>query len=298
MIDLTQLKFTQDNYEKKNFSASDFGKSMIDLYFAFTKEPVTNPPEWYDTLKWGAGKGVEESMLDILKMNGIVKEDYDQKKDGRIEHKYKGIQINGYIDALSLNETPIEIKSINNKNQFDIGKYEAGNPRESYVGQLATYMEAKGKDRGILFVASVDGLSYFVFECFALGAGKYKCGNTVVDLYKEWDKWDFLKKSLEENMTPVDEYLKENIYKYPVDKIDWTTISAGDISKARNGHKVLGDWQVSWSPWKNRIIKLQGTVPGYSKEELACILEKTEGYTTWNKTGKKSKSSKKAEIVV
>ena len=281
MIDLNNLKFVQEDRKKEHFYASDFGKPLIDLYFAFTDEPITNPPEWYETLKWGSGKGVETAMLDILKMNGIVKEDYDQKEHGRIEHKYKGIQINGYIDALSIDGYPIEIKSINNKNVYDIGKYEAGNPRENYVGQLATYMEAKGEKRGFLFVASIDGLNYFWFECLAQGNGIYKCGNVVVDLYKEWDRWCDLFDKLDKPLSK--EIIMEFRYKYPVKEIDWHTVSATDISKARNGHKVLGDWQPLYSPWKNKIVKLQGDVLGYTQEEMNEIMTKTDGYTTWKK---------------
>lgn len=286
MIDLNDLKFIQDDYQKKNFSASDFGKPLIDLYFAFTAEPVSNPPEWADTLKWGAGKGVEEQMLLILKMNNLVKEDYNQKQDGRIELKYKSIQINGYIDALSVNGIPLEIKSINNKNAYDIGKYESGTPRENYVGQLATYMEAKGEKRGFLFIASIDGLNHFWFECTSLGNGKYKCGTVTVDLYKEWDRWVELKGRIDlvKANAPYQEYLWEYVYKYPVAELDWHKISATDISKARNGHKVLGDWQVTYSPWKDTIVKLQGDTLGYTNEELSMIKEKTEGYTTWKKT--------------
>lgn len=286
MIDLNNLKFVQEDRKKEHFYASDFGKPLIDLYFAFTDEPITNPPEWYETLKWGSGKGVETAMLDILKMNGIVKEDYDQKEHGRIEHKYKGIQINGYIDALSIDGYPIEIKSINNKNGYDIGKYEAGNPRENYVGQLATYMEAKGQTRGFLFVASIDGLNYFWFECTAQGNGIYKCGNVVVDLYKEWDRWVQLKKELD-NFTLNPNYIWEHRYKYPIEEIDWKLTSNDKISKARNNHAVIGDWEILYSSWKNRIIDLQDDSLGYTQEEINKILLMTDGYTTWQKQKKK-----------
>lgn len=281
MINLEDLQFKQDDYTKKNFAASDFGKSMIDLYFAFTGEPVTNPPKWSDTLKWGAGKGVEEQMLLILKMNGVVAKDYNQKPDGRIEHKYKTIQINGYIDALSVDGTPIEIKSINNANKNDIRKYESGTPRENYVGQLATYMEAKGQQRGFLFVASIDGLSHFWFECTALGNGKYKCGTVVVDLYEQWDKWVELKKAVDVGnpMIDLDSYIMEHRYKYPIENIDWNKVSVTDIGKARNGKKVIGDWEVTWSNWKNRIVELQGDVLGYTDQEMARINELTKGYS-------------------
>lgn len=58
-------------------------------------------------------------------------------------------------------------------------------------------------------------------------------------------------------------------------------MSKGDISKARNGHKVLGDWQILYSPWKDLIIKRQGAELGYNAEEITKIKQLTEGYTTW-----------------
>lgn len=283
MIDLNQLKFISEDRKKENFHASDFGKPLIDLYFSFTGEPQTNPPEWYETLKWGAGKGVEEAMLNLLKSNGIVDENYNQKEHGRIELKYKDIQINGYIDAIAKDGTPIEIKSINNKNSYDISKYENGYPRDSYVGQLATYMEAKGKEVGYLFVASIDGLHYFWLECNKIGNGIYKCCNITINLYQEWDKWCELKNKMQTITEPLKEWIDEYPYKYDINELDWKTVSSGDISKARNGHKVIGCWQPLYSNWKDKIVKLQGTELGYTNQELSIIKQKTEGYTVWKK---------------
>lgn len=276
---LSEFKIKHEKREKKAFYASDFGKPVLDLYFAFKGIDPTNPPQWNDTLKWGAGKGVEENMLKVLKDSGFVDENYDQKEHGRIEIEREGIKINGYIDAKTKDGLPVEIKSINNKNQFDIAKYEDGKPRENYVGQLAIYMDALGVDIGYLLVASIDGLNYFLFECKKTGERKYKCKDTEVDLDKEYRRWSVLyDKNVVNNELPN---IFDKLYKYPLDSIDWRKQSKSNIQKARNNQKVLGDFEVTYSPWCDKIIELQGQKRGYSDEEIRIILEATKGYTTW-----------------
>lgn len=279
---LTELKYFEEPRQKKAFHASDVLKPDIDLYFAISNEPKTNPPAWNDTLKFGAGNGVEAQMLKILKMNGIVAEDYDQKTHGRIEIERAGVEIHGYIDAKSITGIPIEIKSINNANKHDILKYQKGEPRDSYVGQLSVYMDALGMDTGFLFVASIDGLHHFWLECNRIRDRVYRCGKVEIDLDKEYKRWADIKSNVEQGILP-ESYVTQYVYKLDINTLDWTKVSASAISKARNGHKVLGDWQVLYSPWKDKIIKLQGSTLGYTDEELSIVREKTKGYSTWKK---------------
>lgn len=277
---LHKLKYTQETREKGAFYASDFGKPLLDMYFAFKGVKPSNPPKWYDTLKWGAGKGVEDAILDIFKMSGIVQEDYNQKEHGRIEIEREGIRINGYIDAKMKDGTPIEVKSINNANRWDVMKYERNEPRSNYVGQLAVYIDALGMDNGNLFVSSIDGLHRFWFDAKKEGM-TVKCGETVVDLDSEYKRWAKLWNDhvLTDTMPDIWEYR----YKIPVEEVDWRSLSKTDISKARNGSKVIGDFQVSYSPYKDLIIELQGDTLGYTERELDYILDATKGYTTWEK---------------
>ena len=276
---LDRLTYKSQRRNKTAFYASDFGKSTLDLYFQFKGEEATNPPKWYDTLKWGAGNGVEASLLNILKENGIVEQDYDQKLHGKIDIEREGVSIHGYIDAKAKDGTPIEIKSINNANKFDIRKYENNLPRENYVGQLAVYIDALGLDRGRLLVCSIDGLHRFEFDCIRLGGRRFKCGETVVDLDKEYKRWANLWNDNVKKDTPPDIF--QYRYKIPVDEINWKMLSKTDISKARNGQKVIGDWQIQYSDYKDKIVALQGSELGYSLEEIAKIKELTAGYTTW-----------------
>jgi len=276
---LSDFKVNLEQREKTAFYASDVYKPVLDLYFRFNGVEPTNPPHWYDTLKWGAGNGVEEAMLKVLKDSGFVEEEYDQKEHGRIDIEREGVEIHGYIDAISKDGLPIEIKSINNKNRFDIENYENGKPRQNYVGQLAVYMDALGVDRGYLLVSSIDGLHRFLLECEALDNRKYKCCNTEVDLDKVYKRWSRL---WEHNITK-DTIPKatEYTYKYSLKDMDWKTQSKTNITKARNGHKVLGDWQITYSPWKDKIIEMQEESIGYTPEEIIFIKEQTKGYTRW-----------------
>lgn len=277
---LEKLTIKEKPHEKKAFWASDYGKSMFDVWANFKQIPKTNPTKWYETLRMSAGKGVEEAMLKVLKESGIVDESYKQEEQGRIEIERENFKINGYVDAITNAEygnLPIEIKSINNANDFDIARYERQQPKENYVGQLAIYLDALDKERGYLFVASVDGLHRFWFDCKKTGYRKYKCGETEVDLdamYKKWAKF------YETYVLGDKEFEPDCIYKYDIEKIDWKGLSANAISQARNNRKVIGDWQVSYSPWKNLIVEKQGTVLGYTDAELKRIKELTDGYTS------------------
>lgn len=278
---LDTLVYKSEYKEKKNFYASDFGKPIYELYLKYKGIPETNPPKWSDTLKWGAGKGVETAMVDVLKQSGIVPQDYVQETHGGFKMEREGITISGYMDAKNMEGLPIEIKSINNKNAFDIMNYENKKPRENYVGQLSIYMDFLGVDKGFLFVASIDGLSTFWLECNKVGERLYQCGEIIVDLDKQYKQWSKLKTEYVDK--DVEPSVWQYVYKYDVDKIDWKTISAGDISKARNGKKVLGNWQISYSNFKDLIIEKQGATLGYSLEELEKINKATSGYTTWSK---------------
>lgn len=275
---ITDLKITFEDRPKTAFYAGDTFKSALDLYFGFTHEPKTNPPEWFETLKWAAGNGVESAMLKVLKENGKVPQDYDQKIHGRVDIEREGVPIHGYIDAKTVDGEPIEIKSINNANYEDVKKYKMGNPRENYVGQLAIYLDALDLDHGYLFVSSIDGLNRFWFDCRKIGHRLYKCGNVTVDLDKEYKRWASI---YFDNVIPgIMPDIWEYRYKVPVSEVNWKSLKDGAIIKARNNHAVIGDYQIGWSDWKDKIVELQGETLGYTKEELEYIKEQTAGYSS------------------
>ena len=283
------LKLKREEHKRQGFHASDFGKIGFDIYHSFIGTPETNPAAWNESLKWAAGKGVELQMVQILKDNGIVAADYSQAEEDTLTMERLGVPIRMKIDAMvSKNDfdlvegCPIEIKTINNKNSFDIKKYAEGFPRESYVGQLAIYMDYLQKETGYLFVASIDGLNNFWFECKKTGEGKYQCGQTQVDINKEYERWAKIWKCVQDKVEP--DPFEFGRYKIPVGDILWNKVSKTDISKARNGMKVIGDpeaWHVSYSSYKNLLLKAQGIIePGYTEQEIEQIKLATAGYST------------------
>lgn len=277
---LDKLQYLSPPYTKTHFSASDFGKSELELWLKMNNVPETNPSNWRSYTRMNAGNGVEEVLLKTLQDSGVVDEYYIQEFDGRVEFDREGLEIHGYMDAVTKENdlgvepgVPIEIKSINNKNTFDIRDYTNGKPRENYVGQLAIYMDFLKSDVGYLFVCSVDGLHSFFLKCEKVGDGLYKCGSVVVNINNEYKRWAKILKQKPD--------IFEYRYKYPLEKIDWKKLSKSAISKARNNQAVLGDWQITYSPYKDFIIELQGETLGYTDKELIFIRDKTEGYTTW-----------------
>lgn len=281
---LEKLKYIEKPYEKKNFSASDFDKWELDLYLALIGHPVTNTKNPRSSIRLTTGSAIEDAVMEIYKMNGIVEEHYDQEFDGRMEMQRHGLTITGYMDAVTqenkhglVPDVPIEIKSINNNNRFDLNDYNQGKPRPNYVGQLATYMDFKNSETGYLQVVTIDGLQDFMFECKKIGDGLYQCGETIVNLSKEYERWESIQRMVENRQMPdVFKYR----YKYPVKDLDFKSLSRSKIAKMRSG-VVIGDWQVTYSPYKDYIIELQGDTLGYSEEEMEFIKEQTQGYTTW-----------------
>ena len=101
--------------------------------------------------------------------------------------------------------------------------------------------------------------------------------DTEVDLKAVFKRFE---KIWLKNVKPKKEPPIELIYKYDIEKINWDETSAGAISKARNNHAVIGDWEIKYSDFKDLIIKRQKTCPGYSAVELSRIRELTAGYST------------------
>lgn len=222
--------------------------------------------------------------------NGItisMRFDAEVKKGGAMLEALDNLLPQGEKLVLGEGE-PIEIKTINNKNSFDIQKYIDNKPRDSYVGQLAIYMDALGKDRGYLFVSSIDGLNYFLFVCNKTAEGIYQCGDTVVDLNKEYARFAELSEMAKNiwDYPKMKRYWSEVRYKIPLEEVEWTKLSVTAIGDIRNGRKVVGDddkWKIDYSSYKDIIVYMQGEQLGYTDEELVKIKEMTAGFSAKKK---------------
>jgi len=301
---IPNLEHKEEKKDRGRFYASDFGKLGIDILLSLRKEEETNPPTWLDTLKWAAGKGVELKMVDILKENGIVEKDFDQEAAPSMVINREGVDISMKFDALVkeggavlkmgdgvvVNEEvrlnagePIEIKTINNKNSFDIARYNENKPRENYVGQVATYMDALGQERGHIFAVTIDGLHAFWFVVSKIGEGKYQAGDVIVNIDEEYKRYAKIWDVFKSGEIPKEAFFEER-YKLPIESIDWHSLSKNAISDARTNKKVIGSensWKIMYSNFRDRIIKEQGETRGYTEEEIEKIAELTAGYSKW-----------------
>lgn len=285
---------------KKNFcNPSDSGKLEAEIWLELRGEEYTNPITWEQTLKWSAGKAVEMQMLDVLKQNGLVDENYTQEGDS-IKMEREGITISMRFDAIlkdgvikgqdaqmpnsgeiKINAGEVlEVKSINNKNAFDIQKYIEGNPRENYVMQVSMYMDCLGMDRGHLFASTIDGLHTFWFPVEKIGEGIYRAGNTTVDINAEYKRFAEIYRKFKAGEGPN---FNEELYKIPIEEIDWNKVSKANVTEARMNRKCIGSensWKILYSPFRDLILEKQGAKRGYTEEELAQILLATQGYSS------------------
>jgi hypothetical protein len=281
---LDKLIIKEHGSVRTGIHASDAGRPALDLYFRMTDEPQTNKTEWRERIKWWAGLGIEEGFIRVLKDSGIVPEDYDQDKHGLVEQQHDGVTVTGHMDGnTTLDQTgePIEIKSFNNMAYQTIKELKAGTPRKSYVQQLAMYMYLTGAKLGHLFVLSIDGKNTFYFECKPLGVDRYKCGTVVVNPGMELAR---LIKIYKENvLTKTMPDIWEYRYKDDIETIDWSSLSTNTISEARNNKRVIGNIEIQYSNWKDKIAKLQKTTLGYTASELTRIKELTKGFSVKEK---------------
>jgi hypothetical protein len=312
----------QAPHPKTRLWASDAEKLEADIVLALQGVEPSNPIEWSDTLKWSAGKGVELRMVEILKANGIVADDFCQNDTESYAIERYGCPISMNFDAKVrpegakietsdlllpqggtmelLADAPIEIKTINNKNAFDIASYKDNKPRSNYVLQLSIYLDALNKSEGYLFASTIDGLNTFWYRCFKREDGKYQCGDTIVDVDAEYKRFAGIwQKFLALEIVKMNPGLKviadlnkwempeinwnEESYKLPIKDIDWTKLSTTKIGDMRNNRSVLGSengWKIQYSPYKDIIVAKQGATLGYTDQELAEINQLTAGYTS------------------
>ncbi len=140
-------------------------------------------------------------------------------------------------------------------------------------------MDFLGKDRGVLFYMNrgLGTMHEFVltrengiFVCNKVDPVEKTSEETGVsfdinDVYKRWAR---LHKN---NIVPQVEPKSEYRYKYPIDEEHFGDLSKYMITKVLNGNKVIGDWQVIYSGYKDLILEREGTGLGYTPEELNII---------------------------
>jgi len=276
------LEEKKDKHQKDSFWATEAETNQFDIYHRWMGTPETNPMTVETKLGLSVRTKVEEAFVDMLdKLGVLIKPEEGQH---RVEMKREGVKVTGYIDAIIEEEkkqVPIEFKT--SFGRYASNDLQQGIVKTHYLKQLAIYMDFLGVEKGYIIQANF--LDSFLVEdiyqfTLVRDGDIFKCNNiefNIQDIYKRWA--EIYDKYIELKIEPESEYR----YKYPIDELNWETISPSKISKARTNKAVIGDWQALYSSYKDLIIKQEGSSLGYTDEEIEKIKEATKGYSTWNK---------------
>jgi hypothetical protein len=306
IIDKVKLVLKDDDiHDKNSFWPTDCEKDKFEIFHRWMGTPPTNPIEPEKMIIFSAGKMIELALIERLRKLGIIllpKEKDDEQLAFMIDRH--NVPVSGRIDAVALDDANksmiLEIKTF--YGDYQARELRAGNPRTSYLKQMAVYMDAAGLKKGVLlyFDRGTGEMFQFIllqkenldFECVTykpedvMGKFPQVIQFDIDDEYRRFA--EIYKEYIEPDIEPESDFT----YKIPLDQIDWSKISKDKISKARNNQAVIGSgWQVAYSPYKNLIVTKEAArygktfqeYIGYSDAELAQICEMTKGYTTWKK---------------
>lgn len=267
--------------KREAFWASDVEKNGFDLYHEWKGTGFLNPVDPFREMIMRSGKAIEMEYVSILTEAGLAVPTDPEKGQDRVSIEREGVSVVGRLDAMvkyGSNLIPAEFKSF--YGDYQERELLSGKPKTSYLKQLAIYMDAKDVDMGILIYIHRGTGEPFEFYLNRDRSNKERFfmeNGIEFNLYDEYRRWNNLYYNhITLNVEPKSDY----VYKYPLDEIDWSKVSKTDISKARTGKKVLGDWQVLYSPYKELIIEREGTTLGYTLEEQQKLMELTKGYST------------------
>lgn len=256
------------------FHAADCEKNVFDLYHSLIGTPQTNPPDLHSLDRFIKGEKSEEIVYTLLNELNLV--EFGGQEQYTIDENWNGIRIVGHPDFLLKDGTLIENKSW--YGYYQEQELAAGKPKVSYLKQLAVYMFFLEKQRGELFMEPLEPIHQrYQFPLFQLSPGRFKCNDIEFDITQEFARW---KRLWDKNVVPRIEPKSEYRYKTPINEINWSKLSKSAITEARMGRKVIGDWQVAYSAYRDLIIEREGSAIGYSLEELALINKLTAGFSS------------------
>ena len=268
--------------KKTSFWASESETMAFDIYHRWMGTKPTNPVDGEKLMMFQMRKLTEVAVINLLRRSGTLIERLSNDERCYFEWGDHKVPISGYPDAgvlIQKDEVLIEVKTYDGNHQHSLIRI--GHVRTSYMKQLCIYMYYFKIKRGVLLMINQGTGEMFEYEIYQNDKNPYHyiCpdNDTEVDLKAVFKRFE---KIWLKNVKPKKEPPIELIYKYDIEKINWDETSAGAISKARNNHAVIGDWEIKYSDFKDLIIKRQKTCPGYSAVELSRIRELTAGYST------------------
>lgn len=290
-------KYREPRYrDRRAWYASDLTKNMRDLYWGATGERETNPTDLKGEIRMLLGKiiedGIDKYILSNLHFFGI--------------HAFAGSQVtiggsdphvDGKLDKMMVErigdkfEKPwvLEIKTKYGKGA-DFFK-NTMDPGTNYLAQLGYYLRDLNKkgvtNQGMFLFVLVSDMNFaefvqilcrydeskdeiIAYEAETMLDGR---GTQVIDyrlkLGPVIERLKVLEKHVAEKTLPP----AEHKYKFPVTIELIDAQSDSTIRTVLDGAKVLGDWEISYSRYKNKHVELEKTQLGYTQAELKLFEE-------------------------
>lgn len=285
------LEYKRPRYrDNRGWYASALTSNARDLYWKATGEPETNPTDIVGHCRMLAGKSIEEGLTKYVLENthwfGI--------------HSYGGEQIsvggsnpsvNGYLDGLLVERkgdtfgTPM-VMEVKLKTGYGAEMFKQSyDPGENYLAQLGYYLRDLS-EKGItnqgfflFFLASDKSWGEMVqVDChyengvvYATKArhidGTEKDINFSLELDPILERLRGLEEAIEKKELPP----AEHFYKKPLTPELVAGLSDAHLRKAIKGEKIIGDWQIAYSSYKDKHIELEGSSREYTESELQIL---------------------------
>ena len=324
-------RFEQEQYDrdstrtKKSFWPTDAKKTRNELYWAWTNEPKTNlisaeKLSMFKIAKLCELHYVQEFVkigfaADLDNPDHVAKVEaatgrklaFAKEKDEfgqrqlRVEMEREFVPVTGYMDGITLNGEPIEIKSTRSVKYIkDIATGKP--PQVEHVYQLATYMDFIGSDVGWLAVCERAGGAVFFVKVEHRGnlvyaTTDYSLGlpeemetsveqeqpymqELIIDLGAEYMRW---RKLFEDHIHPLKEPALEFEYRprLTTQLLDSYITSSGNDSKVKlaiKGKRILSEhgWKPMYSDWRNLWIEKEMANKGVTDPSTYLVYQDHE----------------------
>lgn len=296
------LNYSTPRYrDRRGFHASSAMDCLRDQYWAAKGEPITNPTDVVGKLRMLAGTAVEEELMKQVFQNlhlyGV------HLLATQVSVGGSNPNWDGYVDALvatkdetgSITKYAVEVKTASGYGADML--YNGEPPKDSYLAQIGLYLRdlhSKGVTRygklfyvllsdnhfGSIVVVDVEYLpEQETVRAYRVSYSDKPANEVSItfDIRKQvLSRWERLEYCLATDTVPEPEYG----YKKPLTPEFLASVSTTDLKKAYRGEKILGDWQVRYSRYFDKILQLSGESREYTEAERALIKQEHDGRLT------------------
>jgi len=293
------LKVKRPYYREKAgiFNATDCFKDNRDLYWTALGEPKTSTTDAQGYIKMGMGDAYEDWYKQRILNNLALVSDF-ALIGGNVPISDTSPQAwNGYLDGLLVKKVKGQWKKIVLEIKTKSGwgatlLHQKRDISREYLGQLGMYLRKMSKvdggtNEGILAYALLSDNHFgdmvtfscrydqetntiTAYETSTLYEGKTLKINQKLDLTEVDKRWAYVKECIATKTLPDIDYH----YKYDLTTDSVREISVNILDKVIKGEKIHGDWQITYSNYKDKHIELAGGFQGHSlAEKQICARE-------------------------